>query len=382
MKRFKKLTALFLCLMMFGTPLSGCGGQAGNDKEIKIGSVLELTGGTATFGQSALKGEKMAFEEINASGGVLGKQLVLVSEDNKSEPAESANAVKKLIEQDQVTALIGFTASSNGLAGAPIAQASKVPLVSPATTNPKVTQVGDYIFRVCFIDPFQGTVAAKFASDTLKAKKAAIFTDITSDYSKGLAQFFKESFTKAGGQIVTEESYAQKDTDFNAQLTKIKAANPDVIYTPGYYTEVGMIAKQAKQLGMKQPLLGGDGWDSPKLAEIAGDAIDGSYFSNHYSSEDKDPKIQEFVKKFKDKYGETPDAMAVLGYDAALVLADAIKRAGSTDKAAIKDALAATKDFPGVTAKITIDKDRNATKAAVILEMQGGKQKFVTKVNP
>lgn len=367
---------------MVGSLLAGCGGQQANENEIKIGSVLELTGGTATFGQSALNGVKLAFEEINAAGGVNGKQLVLVSEDNKSEPAESANAVKKLIEQDQVTALIGFTASSNGLAGAPIAQASQVPLVSPATTNPKVTEVGDYIFRVCFIDPFQGTVGAKFAIDTLKAKKAAIFTDITSDYSKGLAQFFKESFTKMGGQIVAEESYAQKDTDFNAQLTKIKATNPDIIYTPGYYTEVGMIAKQAKQLGMQQPLMGGDGWDSPKLAEIAGDAINGSYLTNHYSSEDKDPKIQEFVKKFQDKYGETPDCMAVLGYDAAIVLADAIKRAGSTDKKAIRDALAATKDFPAVTANITLDENRNATKAAVILEMKDGKQTFVTKVNP
>jgi len=378
----KRMTVLMLCLLMLSALLTGCVGQQAAENEIKIGSVLELTGGTATFGQSALKGVKLALEEINAQGGVLDKKLALISEDNKSEPAESANAVKKLIEQDQVTALIGFTASSNGLAGAPIAQASQVPLVSPATTNPKVTEVGDYIFRVCFIDPFQGTVAAKFSVDTLKAKKAAIFTDITSDYSKGLAQFFQESSTKMGGQIVSEESYAQKDTDFNAQLTKIKASNPDIIYVPGYYTEVGMIAKQAKQLGMKEPLLGGDGWDSPKLAEIAGDAINGSYLTNHYSFEDKDAKIQSFVKKFQEKYNETPDAMAVLGYDAAIVLADAIKRAGSTDKKAIRDALAATKDFPAVTASITINEQRNATKAAVILEMKDGKQTFVTKVNP
>ncbi|MGM9572195.1 MAG: ABC transporter substrate-binding protein [bacterium] len=372
--------SLLVCLC-FTALFTGCQKNAADDT-VKLGAVLELTGGTATFGQSNSKGIALALEEINANGGVLGKKLVIIEEDDKSEPAEAANATKKLVDQDKVTAIIACVASSNALAAAPIAQAAGVPLVSPAATNPKVTATGDYIFRVCFIDPFQGVVGAKFATEDLKAKKAAIFTDITSDYSKGLAQCFKESFIAAGGKIVAEESYAQKDTDFNAQLTKIKSANPDIIYIPGYYTEVGMIAKQAHQQGFEIPLLGGDGWDSPKLAEIAGNAINGSYLTNHYSSEDKDARIQDFVKKYKAKYNESPDTFAALGYDAAIVIADAIKRAGSTDTQKVRDALAATKDFPAVTANITIDKNRDATKAAVILEMQNGKQHFVKKVNP
>lgn len=372
--------SLLVCLC-FTALFTGCQKNAADDT-VKLGAVLELTGGTASFGQSDSRGIALALEEINANGGVLGKKLVIIEEDNKSEPAEAANAMKKLIAQDKVTAIIACVASSNALAAAPIAQAAGIPLISPAATNPKVTATGDYIFRVCFIDPFQGVVGAKFATEDLKAKKAAVITDITSDYSKGLAQCFKESFIAAGGKIVAEESYAQKDTDFNAQLTKIKSAAPDIIYIPGYYTEVGMIAKQARQQGIEIPLLGGDGWDSPKLAEIAGNAINGSYLTNHYSSEDKDARIQDFVKKYKAKYNESPDTFAALGYDAAIVIADAIKRAGSTDTQKVRDALAATKDFPAVTANITIDKNRDATKAAVILEMQNGKQHFVKKVNP
>jgi len=383
MKKYQKIVALFVSILMLGSLLVGCGGpSANNDKEIKIGTDLELTGGVSSFGNSTLNGIKLAFKQINAAGGVLGKQIVLVNEDNKSEAAETANSAKKLIEQDQVLAIIGAVASSNTLAAAPIAQAAKVPMITPTSTNPKVTETGDYIFRTCFIDPFQGTIMSKFATKSLKAKKAAIFTDVTSDYSKGLTDVFKADFQKLGGQIVDEESYAQKDTDFNAQLTKIKAANPDVIYVPGYYTEVGLIIKQARQLGIKQAFLGTDGWDSPKLTEIAGNATNNGYFSNHYSPEDKSPAIQDFVSKYKAEYGQTPDALATLGYEGALILADAIKRAGKVDREALRDALASTKDFSAVTGKITLDAQRNPIKAAVIIEMKEGKQHFLEKVNP
>lgn len=383
MKKYQRILALLLSLLMVGVLMAGCGGQAGTDSDqIKIGADLELTGGISTFGNSTLNGVKLAFKEINAAGGVLGKKIVLVSEDNKSEPAEAANAAKKLIEQDQVLAIIGAVASSNTLAAAPIAQAAQVPMITATSTNPQVTDTGDYIFRTCFIDPFQGTIMSKFATNTLKAKTAAVFTDITSDYSKGLTEVFKADFQKLGGKIIAQESYAQKDTDYNAQLTKIKAANPDVIYIPGYYTEVGLIIKQARQLGLKQPFLGTDGWDSPKLTEIAGTATNNGYFSNHYSPDDQAPAIQDFVKKYEAEYGQVPDALATLGYEGGLILADAIKRAGKADRQAIRDALAATKDFPATTGNITLDEKRNPIKAAVIIEMKDGKQSFLEKVNP
>ena len=381
--RIKKITAMFLCLTLISLSLVGCsGGQQAKEDQIKIGSVLELTGNASSYGQSALKAIKLALKEINAQGGVLGKELVLISEDNKSEPADAANATTKLIQQDQVDALISCMASSNGIASANIAQASQVPYVAPATVAPEVTQAGDYIFRVCFISPYQGKIMAKFATEKLKAKRIAILTDMSTDYSKGLTKFFKEDFTKLGGQIVGEEAYSQKDTDFSAQLTKIKNLKPDAIFVPGYYNEVGLIAKQAKQLGINIPLLGGDAWDSPKIVEMGGKAIDGCYFVNHYSAQDSDPKIKEFIEKFQKEYGEVPDSMAALGYDAVIVLADAIKRAGSTDKKAVRDALAATKDFQAVTGSLTMDADRNPVKSAVILTFKDGKQVFVEKINP
>lgn len=382
MKKGLKLISLLLCLVFTVALLAGCGDPAADQKEIKIGTVFELTGGTSALGQATLDGIKLAVKEANENGGVLGKKIVLINEDNKSEAAEGTNAARKLIEQDKVTAILGSVASSSVLAAAPIAQAAGVPWVAATATNPKVTEIGDCVFRVCFIDPFQGEVAAKFASDKLKAKKAAILIDITSDYSKGLTEAFKAGFQKAGGKIVAEEAYSQKDTDFNAQLTKIKSSQPDIIFVPGYYAEVGLIAKQAKQLGLQQPLLGGDGWDSPKLYEIAGDAINGSYLTNHYTSQDTSANVQNFVKKFQAEYGRVPDAFSALGYESAAVLIDAIKRAGNTDGKAIKDALATTKDFPTVTGKLTLNEQRNAVKAAVILQIKNGKQVFVEKVKP
>lgn len=378
----KKQLALVLCLVLIGSLIAGCGSPKAEENVIKIGTVFELTGGNSALGKATLDGIKLAVKEANENGGINGKKIVLINEDNKSEPAEGANATKKLVERDRVVAILGSVASSAVLASAPITQAAEIPWVAATATNPKVTEVGDYVFRVCFIDPFQGAVVAKFASQNLQAKKAAVLVDMTSDYSKGLTQFFKDNFTKAGGQIVAEEAYSQKDTDFNAQLTKIKGMNPDVIFIPGYYSEVGLIAKQARQLGLTQPLLGGDAWDSPKLYEIAGDAINGCYFSNHYTSQDNSPNIVAFVKKYEAEYGRTPDAFGALGYESAAVLLNAIKQAGSTEGKAIRDALAATKEFPTVTGKLTLNEKRDAVKAAVILQLQKDRQVFVERIEP
>jgi branched-chain amino acid transport system substrate-binding protein len=329
------------------------------------------------------KGIRLAIKQINSAGGVKGKTLKLITLDNQGKSEEAATAVTKLVTQEKVMAVLGEVASSRSLAAAPIAQQYKVPMISPSSTNPKVTEVGDYIFRVCFIDPFQGTVMAKFASEHLKVKKVAILTDVKSDYSTGLAQFFKQDFTAKGGQIVSEQSYQSGDIDFKGQLTAIRASKPEAIFVPGYYTEVGLIARQARQLGLKQPLMGGDGWDSTKLYEIGKEAINGGYFSNHYTTESTDPAVQKFIADFKAEYnGEVPDGLAAMGYDAALVLIDSLKRAPELTTKALRDAIAATKDFPGVTGKITLNEQRNAVKAAVVVQVDGAKNKYVTTVNP
>jgi branched-chain amino acid transport system substrate-binding protein len=256
-------------------------------------------------------------------------------------------------------------------------------MLSPASTNPKVTQVGDYIFRACFIDPFQGSTMAKFAVNSLKLRKFAILTDTKNDYSTGLTQYFRETVKALGGQIAVEESYGEGDIEFKAQLTAIKAAQPEAIYVPGYYTECALIARQARELGLTATLLGGDGWDSPKTVEIGGKFVDGVYFTNHYSEEERRPEVQKFIADYRQAYsGKTPDAMAVLGYDAMQMMADAIRRAGSTNGQAIRDALAATKDFRGVSGRITIDKDRNAQKAIVVLKIDAGKFRFVESIEP
>ena len=347
-----------------------------------------MTGPTATFGTSTDEGIRLAMEEINAAGGVLGKPIEVLTEDTQSKPTEAVNAVEKLISRSKVVAVLGEVASSNSLAAAPRCQEAGVPMLSPASTNPKVTQTGDFIFRSCFIDPFQGGVMAKFALDELKAKKVAVLYDVNSDYSAGLRQFFTDEIKKSGGTIVADEAYSQQDVDFRGQLTKIKNASPDAIYVPGYYTQVGAICRQAKELGISVPLLGGDGWDSDKLFEIGGDTVNDNYFTNHYSVEEQRPEVQKFVADYRKKYGgKTPDAMAILGYDAMKLMADAIKRAGSTDGGKIRDALAATKNFAGASGTITIDENRNAQKPIVILKIVPGKTpaertKFVTSIKP
>src|SRR6476620_8802911 len=350
--------------------------------EIVIGEYASLTGGSASFGQSSHKGTALAIDEINAAGGVLGRKLKLITEDDQSVAGQPATIVRKLISQDKAVAILGEVASSKSLEAAPICQQNKIPMISPASTNPKVTEVGDYIFRVCFIDPFQGTVMSKFAQSK-GWKNVAVLTDVKQDYSVGLAEFFIKDFKESGGQIVKEQKYSTGDKDFKPQLTSIKAAKPDAIFVPGYYAEVSLIAKQARLLGIKAPLLGGDGWVGDSLLKVAGNALDGSFFSCHFSSADKSPVVEGFVEKFKAKYnGETPDDMAALGYDSAMILADAIKRAGSTEPEKLRDAIAATKEHQGITGQITLDEHRNANKPAVILTIGNGGFDFVETVAP
>ena len=352
--------------------------NAGGDT-IRIGVYGDLTGATSSFGTSTKNGIQLAFDEINAAGGVNGKKLEMLFEDDQGTPEKAKTVMQKLISQDKVVAVLGEVASSNSLAAAPVAQEAKIPMITPSSTNPKVTEVGDYISRVCFIDPFQGSVMAKFAANTLGAKTAAVLGDNSSDYSKGLTQFFEQEFTKLGGRVITKQTYAQRDQDFKAQLTQMRDQKPDVIYIPGYYGEVGIIAKQARELGMNQPLLGGDGWDSPELWKLGGAALSPAYISNHYSADNPAPEIQNFVKAYQAKFNVAPDSLAALAYDSAKVLADAIKRAGGTDSAKLKEAINQTKNFAGVTGTITLDASRNAVKSAVVLSLDPAGSKFAFK---
>jgi len=355
---------------------------APDENKIRVGVFNSLTGLTATFGISSSHGIQMAADEWNAKGGLLGKQIELIIEDDQSKPEEAALAVSKLINQNRVVAILGEVASSRTLAGAPIAQKAGVPLITPASTNPKVTQVGDFIFRVCYTDSFQGVVCARFAAQNLGLKRLAVLTDVKNDYSIGLAEYFKGEALALGAEIVSEESYSEGDTDFRAQITTIKAANPQAIFIPGYYTEAGLIAKQVREQNMNVVLIGGDGWDSPRTVEIGGEAVEGSFFCNHYSAEDTSHLVRTFVEKYSKQYGNIPDAMAPLSYDAANLLFDAIARAGSTEGATIRDAIAQTRDFPGVCGTVTIDAERNARKAAVMLQIEGGKLKVYDVIQP
>jgi branched-chain amino acid transport system substrate-binding protein len=353
---------------------------------ILIGHVASMTGEQATFGESTDNAIKLAISEANAKGGVKGKKLALKTYDDQGKPEEAAIAATRLIQQDKVLVLLGEVASSRSLAIAPIADANKVPQISPTSTNPRVTKDGDktrpYVFRVCFIDPFQGTVMAKFARENLKLTKVAILRDVGNDYSVGLADFFKKKFEELGGTVVSDQSFKAGDQDFKAQLTAIKSKKPQMIYIPAYYGDVALAGRQAKELGIKVPMAGGDGWDSSKLYEIAQGALDGGFFSNHYTDENPDPKVQGFVKKYKETYGSVPDALAALGYDAALVAIDAISRSKELTGPSVRDAIEATKDFPGVAGVITLDADHNAVKSAVVIGIVKNKAKYVATVNP
>ena len=349
---------------------------------IKIGEVDPLTGGVSQFGIGCHQGFVLAFEEINAEGGILGQKIELVTEDDQSKPGQSATAVRKLITQDKVVALVGDATSSATLEAAPIAQADKIPMITPTATNPRITEVGDFIFRVCFLDEFQGRVLARFAREKLKAQKIFTLTDVKQDYSIDLLKFFKEEFTKLGGTIVGEQSYSTGDTDFRAQLTPIRAAKPDAVFVPGYYQEVALIVKQARQIGLTMPFIGCDGWANQTLLAIGGKAVDGCFFTNHFSPDDQSPIVNSFVTKYQEKYGVLPDTFSALGYDAARLLADAIKRAGSSDPQAIRDALAKTAGFQGVTGEISLDANRNASKPGLIVTVKQGKFEIAEKIAP
>jgi len=386
-KKWLAIIAASLSLALLGCPQkseSGGGNAASaGGGDILVGEFGSLTGPQATFGQSTHNGIMMAVDEVNAAGGINGRKIKVLTEDDQSKQEEAANAVTKLISQNGVLAVLGEVASSNSLAAAPICQSNKVPMISPSSTNPEVTKKGDYIFRICFIDTYQGENLANYVAQQLKMKRAAVLTDVKSDYSNGLAQFFQERYTQLGGQVVGRQSYANGDSDFRSQLTAVKAAKPEVLFVPGYYTDIGQIAIQARDLGITQPLVGGDGWESPKLIEIGGKALEGCFYSNHYFADDPAPAVRNFVQKYRDRYGQKPDALAALGYDDMLVLADAMKRAKKLDGPSLRDAIATTKNFSGVTGVITMGPDRNPIgKKLVIEEIRNGQLALKATVEP
>lgn len=392
MKRGTKLLSLLAAGMLFAALTGGCGGSdsGGADKTVKVGGLLEMTGGSASFGISSKNGIDLAFKYINAKGGVLGgKKLELVVADTKSEASEATNGMQKLISQDGVAAVIGPNQSSAVIAASAINNGAKVLGITPMGTNPDITvnpadgKTRAYNYRACFIDPFQGTVMASFAYNDLGVRKAAVLVDNTSDYSKGLAKFFTENFANKGGSVVIEEAFLQKDTDFKSTLTKIKVANPDFIYIPGYYQEVGLIIKQARELGINVPIAGGDGWDSAKLPEIAGKAaLNNTYFSSLYSSDEASEMNKKFVEEYQKEYNTKPDVFAALAYDSALLVAKAIEDAKSAEPAKIAEAMSKISGFKGVSGDVVFDEQHNPIKSAVIIEYVDGAQTFKTKVNP
>ena len=386
----KKRSSIAVPILLFATTvwLSGCLGPdessetGGTTGEIPVGVYVALTGPTGTFGQSTREGVELAIDEVNEAGGVLGRKIRVLVEDNQGRPDQAVSTVTKLITRDNVIALIGENASSRSLAAAPIAQANGVPMISPSSTNPEVTEKGDYIFRVSYTDPYQGAAIAEFVRNSLGHDRVALLTDVKNDYSVGLAEFFQVRFEEMGGKVVVEQSYAEQDSDFRSQLASIRNTDAQSIVIPGYYTDVGQIAIQARELGMKLPLVGGDGWDSPKLLEIGGDALEGAYFANHYYPEEDRPAVRDFVQKFEQRYGRMPDSVNALSYDAARILVAAIERAGQVDKAMIRDEIAATKDYQGVSGVITLGPDRNPIKPVAILAVRNGKIELEEWVEP
>ena len=380
-----RLAALAACTALFGSVLTGCGNDKAASDEIRIGANFEMTGNTANYGTSTLDGLKLAIKEANEAGGVGGKKIVLIEADNKSDAAESANAATKLISDDHVRAIIGPATTANVIAQSQIASDNKVPVIAPDATAVDVTvengTVKPWIFRSCFIDPQQGDVMAKFALDTLKAKTAVIYLDNSTDYSKSLAQVFEKVFTAGGGQVLMTEAYLAKDQDFKATLTRLRAANADVVFVPGYYEEVGKIIKQAREIGITSPIIGTDGWDDPKVGELSGAAaLNNTFFSTHYS--EKDDSVRPFLEAFKKEYGRMPNVFAALGYDAGKLLVDALKRAGSDEPEAIRKAIEETKDLIVGTGTITMDAHHNPIKQAVVLENKDGDRIVVAKIMP
>ena len=355
---------------------------AASSEPIRIGEFASMTGKEATYGQTAHRGAVLAIEEANAAGGVLGRRIELLTEDNQSRPGESATIVKKFISRDKVVAVLGEIVSSRTLEVAPICQNARIPLVSPGATAPEVTSKGDYIFRACFIDPFVGTITAKFARETLKAKRTAVLSSVSSAQSVGLARFFREKFTAEGGVIALEQKFNEGDKDFRAQLTAIRAAGVDAIFIPAYYTEAALICKQARDLGLTIPLLGTDGWESSEFIAIGGKAVEGCYLVTHYSAENGSSVVRDFNTRYEQRWGTPSNALSALGYDAAKLLIDALRRAGTTDASKLRDALAATRNFTGAAGTITFDAQRNPNKSAVVLTVRDGALRFLKDVNP
>ena len=369
---------LFVLSIVAGCSQGGDNGSAQQGDTIKVGINTELSGAVASYGTNAANGALLAIEEINAAGGVLGKQLEPLQRDCKS-VADEAMSVSAALVGEGIVAQIGPLTSGNVAGSTPVMMENQIPLLAPAATAVNVTvdektnKVRDFIFRVCYLDSDQGRRMANFALEDLGVKTAAIYGSTSDDYATGLAKYFKEEFTSKGGTIVAEEGFVNGDKDFRATLTKIKSANPEFIYVPGYYTEVAVLIKQAREMGITCPIGGGDGWDSPDMVSVAGkDALNNTFFTNHYSVEDPDPAIQSFVKAYQAKYNKLPDSFAALGYDAAKLLADAIERAGEADPVKIKEALEATKDFPGITGSMSIDENHNPVKNIVVIEYKDG----------
>ncbi|NLK68064.1 MAG: ABC transporter substrate-binding protein [Clostridiaceae bacterium] len=381
----KLLSCLMICILIT-TMFAAC--SSSNTDEIKIGINYELSGENATYGQGSVEGIELAIEEINAAGGINGKIIIPVKYDNQSTPSEATILANKLVSQDKVLAILGPATTGCFTSEIPVANKNKVPIATGSATGDNVTfaadgSVHEYVFRICFFDSFQGQVMANFAAENLSAKNAAIIMDSSSDYGKGLAENFVKTFTESGGNIVAQEAYVAGDTDFNAILTKIKALNSDVIYIPGYYNEAGLIIKQARNLGLNQPILGADGFDSPTLVDLAGaSALNDVYFTNHYSSLDEDPMVLEFIKTFEARYGKKPDAFNALGYDLARFVADAIGRAEKLTGEAVKDALEATENFAGVTGTLSVDENHNPVKSIVVIGLKDGKQYSSVKIDP
>ena len=382
----KKFISVILTVVMAMTLFAGCSNTATNANEIKIGINYELSGDVATYGQSSVEGIELAIAEINTAGGINGKKIVAVKYDNKSEPAEATTLATKLMTKDKVVAILGPATSGSFKAEIPVALKNKIPVISGSATADDVTVdasgVKEYAFRICFNDSYQGTAMADFALNNLSKKKAVVIMDNSSDYGKGLAENFIKTFEAAGGTIVAKEAYVAKDTDFNAIITKIKGADFDIVFIPGYYNEAGLIIKQARAQGITAPILGADGFDSPILLELAGAAaLNDVYFSNHYSSLDQDPLVVKFIQDFKAKYNKEPNAFHALGYDLAKFVADGISRAEKVDGESIKTALAATTNFVGVTGSFSVDENHNPVKAIVVIGLKDGAQATSVKVS-
>ena len=390
MRRFSSLVRLLFVVTLTTAAVAACERRSAGPVDdgtgnIRVGLYASLTGDGASFGQSSLEGTQLAVDEVNAAGGVLGgRQLQLLVEDDQSRPEEASNAVTKLITQDGVAAVLGEVASRRTLAAAPVAQRYQTPMITPASTNERVTEVGDYIFRICFIDPFQGEVLAKFAYNDLGARRAAVLKDISQDYSVGLTDSIVANFTALGGQVSEPVSYSGGDPDFRAVLTQIRAQKPDVIFATGYYTEAAIIVRQARELGMEMPILGGDGWVGDALAN-GREALRNTFISNHYSGDNPAPVVQDFVAAYRARFNREPDSIAALAYDAVKVLVDAFERAGTTEGPAVRDALARA-DVEGVTGQLTMNDQRNVSKPAVIQEVTyadgGVKYVYRTTINP